>query len=1122
MTVLDNRYILHQLIGRGGMGAVYQATDRLNGQTVALKRVFATQFEDRNRESLAREFRTLATLRHPHIVSVLDYGFDHEQQPYFTMEYLDNARTIFEAAHNQTVGERVWLLIQVLLALAYLHRRSILHRDLKPGNVLVVNGRVKVVDFGLAIQQQQGADLAGTLSYMAPEVLINQPSTAASDLYAVGVMAYELLAGRHPFNVHDMVNLRTQILSTLPDLSVLEGLDSESTATPLANTDFGSSVLIETAALEPTMPTAELLPTTLVDAEAPQPLAAPQPPRSLHNLAAIVGKLLSKDPQYRYTDATSVIHDFCAAIDQPLPEETVDLRESFLQAASFIGRETELQDLELALDDMLAGKGSTWLIGGESGVGKSRLLEEFRILALVRGALVVTGQMIAEKTAPYYLWREPIRQLLLRTELDPIEASVLRRIIPDVYALTGLPVSDEIAVDDGQLLDVIAALFRRQNQPTVLMVEDLQWAGQNLEILKRLSMISLDQTLMVIGSYRGEAIPEIDLVGSHQLLLTPFATPQIEAITTAMLGDTRTDMVELLERETSGNVFLVVELVRALAEEAGRLSDISHMALPERIYFGGPEVILKRYLKHVPAWGHEVLRLAAVNGRNLDFNVLAQFPPEPYREDWLTYFAFVCAESGVFEVWEGQWRFAHDKLRESILTLIPDTDTPTYHRQVALALEAAYPDSLNYTLADHWEAAGEPARALEYVLRAAQNALAVGAYYDVIAYLNRALTTELLDTQRLGLLLDLGEAYRQVKNIDESRRLYEQVLAAADVHSQLATDALGRLGQLDLVQQQWQQARERLEACLTLARSLGATRLESRTLGDMGQLYDEQGQLDMALALYRQALDIAGDDKRLNATHLQRLAALMVAQGQHEQATYFAQNALQYWRALGNRHLEAEMLGRLGLLYREMGVYELAVDYLQQAIALEHTIGINHPRLLAYLGHLQRMLGRLPEALDAGQQAVNLAQRLQEDMDLAYTFWGWSLMSTRDFEGAGSAFQTACHVAQTLPDRLDALVGLGIAALYQNNDAEANSAFSEAILIQPTQSLHWFARGLAYAGLVLLQQAETSVAIDAYQQAVAIVKRPGLLAAEFQKLELMAYTMRGDLTPVALVLMNAT
>ncbi|MBZ0278147.1 MAG: serine/threonine-protein kinase PknK, partial [Anaerolineae bacterium] len=134
--IIGNRYQIVDRIGSGGMGTVYAAFDRLTGDTVALKRVTLANEESRPttdsldgngsftlRLALAEEFKTLASLRHPYIISVLDYGFDDDQHPYLIMDLLENARPLNQAAAGQSLDVRVEYLVQTLQAVAYLHRR---------------------------------------------------------------------------------------------------------------------------------------------------------------------------------------------------------------------------------------------------------------------------------------------------------------------------------------------------------------------------------------------------------------------------------------------------------------------------------------------------------------------------------------------------------------------------------------------------------------------------------------------------------------------------------------------------------------------------------------------------------------------------------------------------------------------------------------------------------------------------------------------------------------------------------------------------------------------------------------------------------------------------------------
>ena len=210
---INGRYLLHEEIGRGGMGVVYRATDRLTGDIVALKQINVTlkgaaistssEFTPEAVQlAFAQEFQILASLRHPHIISVLDYGFDTQSEPFFTMDYLQEAMSVQEAAAKLDLDAKCGFIIQSLQALTYLHRHGVLHRDIKPSNILVNNGRVHLADFGLSATEQQHSQLSGgTLLYMAPEVYRDhQTYDFRSDLYSLGMIMYQLFAGYHPFD----------------------------------------------------------------------------------------------------------------------------------------------------------------------------------------------------------------------------------------------------------------------------------------------------------------------------------------------------------------------------------------------------------------------------------------------------------------------------------------------------------------------------------------------------------------------------------------------------------------------------------------------------------------------------------------------------------------------------------------------------------------------------------------------------------------------------------------------------------------------------------------------------------------------------------------------------------
>src|SRR4051812_37457386 len=162
--LVARRYQVLNMLGRGGFGEAYRAVDRLTGRVVTLKRAAASPAppgspgaSPSTEVSLLREFQLLASLRHPHIVSVLDHGLDEAGRPFLCMDLQEDARTFVEAARGQPLALQLGLLVQLLQAVGYLHRRGIIHRDLKPENVLVVGDQVRVIDFGLSLERGQAA-----------------------------------------------------------------------------------------------------------------------------------------------------------------------------------------------------------------------------------------------------------------------------------------------------------------------------------------------------------------------------------------------------------------------------------------------------------------------------------------------------------------------------------------------------------------------------------------------------------------------------------------------------------------------------------------------------------------------------------------------------------------------------------------------------------------------------------------------------------------------------------------------------------------------------------------------------------------------------------------------------
>lgn len=976
--LIGRRYQLHHILGQGGMGSVYRATDRLTGKIVALKRVhtnamlldFSTSHNAEDfRLALAREFKMLASLRHPNIIQVLDYGFDDNREPYYTMELLENAVTLLETAQGAGLQRRIDLLVQMLHALAYLHRRGILHRDIKPANVLVQAGVVKLLDFGLSVmrdrttQSDEGTTTAGTLGYMPPEILLGDPATEASDLYSVGIMAYELLAGRHPFDTTQVGALINHILYTQPDISSVD------------------------ISLE---------------------------------LALVLERLLRKDPADRYASASQVIQALSEAVEVPIQTETEATRESFLQAARLVGRERELEQLAGALRQANAGNGSLWLVAGESGVGKSRILDELRTRALVEGVQVLSGQAVSETGIPYQMWRLPFGWVTLLRALDAEQIALLHTVMPELPALLALeaeqgaaPVNAPVTVNPrqvrSQLLALLQATLQQYDQTFVLILEDLHWAGsESLDLLVQLQGVVHDLRLLVVASYRDDERPDLPalLPGAPVLRLSRLTDAQIVELSEAMIGEagSHPQIVNLLRRETEGNIFFIIEVIRALAEEAGQLDQIGLMTLPEHVFAGGMWRIIQRRLGHIPAYAQPLLRAAAVMGRQQDITVLAAIDPRVNMQRWLN----DCVNAAVLEFVDEDWRFTHDKLRDGVLHGLSDGERAGLHARVAATIEAVYGSASDRAnaLAYHWGKAGDRAREAHYVALAGQQALRTGAYHEAVAFFRRALgflTPDDPPLRRIRLTQYLADAHLGFGAYEQAQQYYREALTLAETAGEQTAraDLLYALGEIAFAQSDVDRAQVLFQDSHDQYAALDDSAGVARALNSLGNVAEETGDYAAAQTLYRRSFALT------RATTVARV----VDDEKMTTTAYDASDLTRRLEALYRQEQAGDQAGMTDTLYQigeiafEKKDYENARLYYLRALRLAYAQGDLNQTLDCLMGMVQifNSEGKRAQALallafllyfpdsseDIQDGAEHIAFELQAEMpsDVLETVW---------------------------------------------------------------------------------------------------------------------------------------
>jgi transcriptional regulator with GAF, ATPase, and Fis domain len=1032
-SVFAGRYRIVKEQGRGGMGMVLLADDLEHGRTVALKLILGSGGEAEQLSlRFRREFRAIQRISHPNVVAVYDYGAAGPRS-FFTMEFVrgqDLAQHLGFAKTSKGVRpalgaadlnapERLRRLYtsmrQSFEALSALHSAHMIHRDLKPGNILVTEaGQVKLIDFGLARDIDESEDLltrqglvVGTLEYMAPEQMLGARLDARCDLYSMGVILFESLAGRRPY---EGMMTRQQLLEKPP-------------AVRLYN---------------------------------------PGVPRAFESLTL---KLLQKDPFDRFQSA----EDFLTALEMAWADRDADLLGS-LELSSvralrpgagavfvpqrFVGRTQEMAALQAKLAELQSGRGDLVLLGGDAGIGKSRLVEELRVSAHLLGMRHVQGACFAEGGSPYGAFAPVVEKLLERlgrwTEAEQLDAlgpegralseivprfaeTPLYRRLPELPALE-TPEKKRYLVQTAAT-GLIRAAARRA--PLVLVLEDLHAASPLcLDLLAHVarSVVHAQQVfgdpagaapLLLLGTYRTDEAEGHPIQGLLRTLrakglckhmrLERLEPGDVGEFVSSMLAIPQApeDLVARLVQESDGNPFFLEEIMKTLLEDnvLVRRQDTWHLELPAGADFGsGTYTQLKlpvsikdavhRRLERLDPEDLAVLGYAATIGRQFSFELLLAATERPEEEllDWAD--RMLKAEILVEDRQrQSLFEFYQDKIREVVAGDLPERKRLFYHRKIALAAEHLYaqdPEPHLELLSQHFFLAGLADKALEYAWRAGLH-LKRGFHNDeAIVQLRRALSLlgekgAALGPEDQALRLDcyqgLGEILLHVGENREALECFEYLAglapeaSAASARAQMYRGiARSRLGDSD-------KALEDFGGALSLFGRLGQ-------LGSVADCHRETGRVLMFLdrfeeahAQYKLALDLyrkLGDRLQM-AEVLSHLGISYYLQNKDAVALEYFEKALPVFEKLGEAKGIAQSHNRIGTCQLALCRFEEAEQHLGAAVRQLQAIEAMRDVLICRVnqGRVYAALAQWGQALETQTQAVALGRELEDQYLLA-------------------------------------------------------------------------------------------------------------------------------------------
>ena len=1111
--VIDERFVLRQSLSQGSVGSIWSATELPLGRPVALKLLRPEVASlPHLRRRFAREARAASRLFHPNVATVIDYGVAEGGRMYIAMELLDGQVVTELIRQGLSPHHILDLADQLLAGLAHAHARGVIHRDLKPANLMVVDGdlprklgTVKIVDFGIARVESEPDDrdtahgeVVGTPRYMSPEQASGVRSLGPrTDLYNVGLILYELIAGRAPFgDLKSLAVMASHVHEEIPPLVPRDELDVPQELIECVGRALEKEPARRwSSAAEMRGVIAHLR--RRIEAD-PKALKVPAP------VTGSIGEVHSTVEESAVARPLDVIDEDKGALEVADRRAWKGAVVNARRRTPFVGRHEERRRLQNLVERACRqGQGSLVLLEGEAGVGKTRLtmwLKEWaeekgllrahigtftrgsaegarglrEVLDSIFGTRGVSGEVVAARLAgrlEHWGHDGAVDAEGIANFMRPASAEDAAQTMPRGSAHRQAPTKLFAAV--GRVLEITAEI-----RPRLIILDDLHWASREVgDFLERLAVEMRHRPipLMIIATVRTEDLSANPALATRLDGLSRYVGETVERVAVRRL-DRRSarrlvryvlpveeDLADRIYERSEGNPLHLGLLLRYLRQEGllqwdgdqwqPRDESAVRAAVPPSL----ADLFRVRLQQIEGRHGskgrlQELLQRAAVLGSRFSYDVLRKVVILEGQAERLEHFdddfdrllgeGLLIESHGRHEEWYG---FDHGVVRDYFLKQLGGAyRARRLHRLAARAREDVYGERADVQaseIAAHWEAARHKKAALRWYLLAARTAMRSTT-------LRQATTAASAALRLMDELLHAQEEGTAQSGMDEFRRRCQDAGIDAPTYLQI----LVKLGDLYEGFGEYERAEQHYRRVVKL---VGAKPpevawvrggLAECWLG-LGHVAWQRGDFEAARWAFDRVLELVKDRPSLEdmgARARRGLARVAWLRGDYARAQELAEQALESALERDDTMGRAKAQWLLGEISRMRGDGESARKRFQESqrlyTRLDHHSGL--ARNLLSLAQLARYQKDFDQAVELYELALERSEQLdnRRDMGQCYNGLGDVARFRGDHEEAIRFYERALEIYESIGAVFDAAVvytNLGLTAMQRGEAAEA-------------------------------------------------------------------------------------